>query len=69
MTDATRVFGGDQVTKIMDSFRLSDDIPIENKQVRRRREKGKDRERRREERGGADKGVLVVTWHLMPTVC
>lgn len=29
-----RVFGGDQVTKIMDSFRLSDDIPIENKQVR-----------------------------------
>lgn len=28
-----RVFGGDQVTKIMDSFRLSDDIPIENKQV------------------------------------
>ncbi|CAM9543619.1 unnamed protein product, partial [Ectocarpus sp. 4 AP-2014] len=29
----SRVFGGDQVTKIMDSFRLSDDIPIENKQV------------------------------------
>lgn len=32
-TKPTRVFGGDQVTKIMDSFRLSDDIPIENKQV------------------------------------
>ncbi|CAM9736693.1 unnamed protein product [Pylaiella littoralis] len=31
--DIFRVFGGDQVTKIMDSFRLSDDIPIENKQV------------------------------------
>ena len=28
-----RVFGGDKVVKILDSFRLSDDIPIENKQV------------------------------------
>lgn len=31
--DIFRVFGGDKVVKILDSFRLSDDIPIENSQV------------------------------------
>lgn len=29
-----RIFGADQMTKIMGSFRLGDDIPIENQQVK-----------------------------------